>query len=107
MLFPTAQHTEDRDLAVEVVIAQGETGPGPHDGGLGHVIVAHGQVTGDHVTGGPDLGQEDVHALQEEDQGIGNCRVFCALRLFGYSHLTTLCQPCFWGRFLFQTFLEL
>ena len=65
------------------------------------MIAAHGHVIGGHVTGGPDLGQEDVRALQEEDQGIGNCLEFCVPCLFGYSHLTTLCQPCYWGRFLF------
>jgi len=70
------QHTEDKDLVAEAVIAPDETVPDLRDGGPDHVIAAHGLEIEGHVTGGPDLGQEDVHVPPEEDQGTGELKLF-------------------------------
>merc|ERR1712224_191126 len=76
------QHTEDKDLVAEAVIAPDETVPDLRDGGPDHVIAAHGLEIEGHVTGGPDLGQEDVHVPPEEDQGTGNGHKFLVIMSF-------------------------
>ena len=58
------------------MIGQGETVPDPHAEDLGPGTAARGPETGGHVTGGPDLAQEDGHVLPEDDLGIGNYYLF-------------------------------
>merc|ERR1712176_1566986 len=68
--------TEGRDLEVGAVIAREGIALVRRVGGQGPGTAALDLGTGDRETGDPDPGQADGPALQEEDRGIGELKLF-------------------------------